>query len=492
MGSFMTSDKSGYFWFLLGYLQDNNIYVRDNRLLPYTPGKPQTYVDFYPQFYGETPTAKVTFKINGQQVAQALVSQVSGIVYADIPVQLGKFTLTTWLGTALLKTEEFISKNFAMLLGVQAQSYNERLADLQAVAANQSFQTIQSDSLYGVVGANFSFPPPPGWTPQQYRDALLGGCGPGILAAALMGTTQGAISAAVEAVTCQPPQIGPIFGGNRWTVRNRANTFPSNPAVKGFYVTSRADSGHVFVAPHYRAVTGSELWWSKAVSIAVPGSQRTVVKEVFQKQTNSFLQAGLAEPFVLDGATLTFSVAQVGNPDLTLTYSTVFPIGTSTAALAAAAIIAQNSSLATIPTNTDPIYANNGYLRIGVQSQFGIVFRITAMGGTSLPILGWVAGQSADSACEQLANPWIVYAPLAFTLINLYLPDGTPINARNYNLDATTGSISWVASSFAEENVPVMGSTLLASYTYEMRREVLKLVSDVQETNDELYFSWLP
>src|SRR5665213_3267798 len=117
MGSFMTSDKSGYFWFLLGYLQDNNIYVRDNRLLPYTPGKPQTYVDFYPQFYGETPTAKVTFKINGQQVAQALVSQVSGIVYADIPVQLGKFTLTTWLGTALLKTEEFISKNFAMLLG---------------------------------------------------------------------------------------------------------------------------------------------------------------------------------------------------------------------------------------------------------------------------------------------------------------------------------------------------------------------------------------
>lgn len=492
MGAFLTADKSGYYWFLLGYMQDGNIYVRDTRLLPFTPGKPQTYVDFYPQLYTTPSPTKLTFAINGKQIASALLTASNGLVYADIPVPLGKFTLTTlWNGT-VIRTEEYISKNFAMFMGVQAQSFSDRLTGLQAVAADQSFQTIRSDSLYPVIGAYFGFPPPPGWTPQQYREALLGGCGPGMLVAALMGTTQGAIVTAIEAVTCETPTIGPMFGGNRWVVRTRANSQPSNPAARGFYITSRADSDHVFVAPHYQAVMGSELWWSKASQVVVNGSVRVISAgnpDVMTKETNSFMQSGLAGPYpAIAGQTLAFSIEQVqdGAPaDNTIICTTTFPAGTTTAAQVAAAICTQNPFITHPFDPIIPTYAFGNFLRLGLFPTANVVYRLTIIGGTALPALGFSIGQSVDIAPDQLANPWQTTNVTITDGVNTFV-DGTDF----YNIPST-GQIIWLPSSTLKPNVPPMGTTLYASYSYQMRREILKLVGDVQDTTDILYYSWM-
>lgn len=479
MGSFFTQDKSGYYWFLLGYLQDENIFVRDARLLPYTPGKPQTYVDFYPEFYNPALPQKLEFRINGRSAAWALISMPDGAAYADFPVPLGAFTLETFHGPTLLKKEHFISKNYAMLIGVQAQSYDERLADIDLAKADQDFSQIRSERLYPVLGALFNFPPPAGWDVDKYRNAILGGCGPGLRTAFFDGTTKAGVSEAVQAVTCEPPDIFPGRKGIRWVVQDRAHSDPANPGARGFYVTSRADMGHAFVPPHYRAVMASEHWWAHAAVVVVNGSVRTPPTESLLKSTDSYIEFPVPEPYDLQGATLVFTVEQPGVRFSKQTYSTSFALPTTTAASAAAQIVAANPAL------TTAVYATaDGKLRVGVQPVSGKNFRITIVAGTALDQLGLAPGRSADVCPDQLANPWLT-TPVSIT-------DGvtTWLDGVDFDSVPETGEIVWRASSLAFPAQPAAGSTLQADYSYQMRREVMALVDEVSEVNDIISFEW--
>lgn len=478
MGSFFTQDKSGYFWFLLGYLQDENIYVRDSRLLPYTPGKPQTYVAFYPALYNPSIPQSLEFKINGRSVGWAKISLASGAAYVDIPVPLGAFELQTFHGTTKINTEQFISKNYAMFLGVQAQSYDERLADLNLVKADQDFSQIRSERLYPVLGVMFDFPPPAGWDVQKYRDAILGGCGPGLLQAFFDGTTKAGVSEAVQAVTCEPPDIFPGRKGVRWVVQDRANSAPSNPAARGFFVTTRAAISTPFTPPHYRAVAASEHWWAHAAVIVVNGSVRTPPTEQLLKSTNSYLEAAVPEPFDLQSLDLTFTIERPGVRFSKQTYFTSFPLPTTTAAQVAAQIVAANPSL------TSAVYGAAGRLRIGIPPQAGKTFRITIVAGTAMQQLGLSPGQSVDVSPDQLANPWLT-TPVVIT-------DGvtTWIDGIDFDSVPETGEIVWKPSSLALPNQPLAGAVLEADYSYQMRREVEALAKQAAETNDILYFEW--
>jgi hypothetical protein len=479
MGSFFTQDKSGYYWFLLGYLQDENIYVRDSRLLPYTPGKSQTYVDFYPALYNPVLPQSVQFKVNDQTVAWAKISLASGAAYTDIPVPLGAFKLETWHGSVLLKTEQFISKNYAMFLGVQAQSYDERLADLDLVKADQDFIQMRSDSLYPILGAMFDFPPPPGWDVQQYRDAILGGCGPGLRQAFFDGTTKAGVSEAIEAVTCELPTIYQGQRGNRWTVFDNANSDPANPAARGFYITDNADISHVFTPPHYRAVMASQIWWARSSLIVVNGSVRTPPTEDMLKNTDSYIEAPVPEMYDLQSRTLTFTIEQPGVRFTTQTFFTSFILPTFTAADVAAGILAANPSL------TSAVYATAvGMVRIGVPPQAGKVFRITIIGGSALEQLGWRIGQSVDITPDSLANPWLT-TPVTIT-------DGvtTWVDGVDFTSIPETGEIVWKPSTALNTGVPLAGVTLQANYSYQMRREILQLAERAKEVNDIIQFEW--
>jgi len=479
MGSFFTQDKSGYYWFLLGYLQDANIYVRDSRLIPYTPGKPQTYIEYYPSLYNPALPQKVEFRINGKTAGWAKISLPSGAAYVDIPLPLGAFELTTWHGPVLLKSEKFITKNYAMFLGVTAQSLDDRLAQLNLVKADQDFSQIRSERLYPVLGVMFDFPPPPGWDIDKYRQAILGGCGPGLLEAFFDGTTKAGVSEAIEAVTCVPPTIQPAHKGIRWTVFTRANSNPADPSARGFFVTTRADMAHSFTPPHYRAVTGFELWWAKSAVVVVNGSSRVITSESLLRSTDSFIEAPVPEPFDLQGMTLTFTVEQPGVHLSKQTYFTTFPLPTVTAAQVAAQILAQNPAL------SSAVYATAvGKLRIGVIPQAGKTFRITITGGTALDMLGLKVGQQVDVTPDQLANPWLT-TPVVIT-------DGvtTWTDGLDFVSVPETGEIVWMPSSPAFPNQPAAGLTLQASYTYQMRREILALAERAKEVNDIIQYEW--
>ena len=494
MGAFLTNDKSGYYWFLLGYLQDKNIYVRDSRLLPYTPGKLQTYVDYYPRLYNPVLPVTLSFRINGHPVAQALISMPSGAAYANIQVPAGAFTFETWNGSELLRTEHFLSKNYAMFLGVQAQSYDERAADLQLVAADQDFYQMRSSRLYEILGAFFDFPPPPGWPLQddpnlpptvgpKYRDCLLGGCGPGLRQAFFDGTTQAGIIEAVESVTCLLPSIGPAQGGVRWTVLSRSNPNyqPSNAAKRGFYVTTRANMGQTFVPPHYRAICSFENWWGHAAVVTVNGASRTPPPETVRKDTDSFIESPIAGGYTLDGLTLSFSVKDLASSSPAMVYNTSFPMPTRSAADAAAQILLQNPSL------TSAVYdTSSDTLRIGIAPVAGKVFRVTITGGTAMPQFGWKAGNAVDVSCDQLANPWLT------TPVSITAPVGGPwVDGVDFTSAPSTGQIVWNPVTAANLNPPPSRGTLMtANYTYQVRREIEFLVNKVKETNDIISYVW--
>ena len=479
MGSFFTQDKSGYYWFLLGYLQDENIYVRDATLLPYTPGKLQTYVEFYPILYNPAIPQKIEWRINNHKVADAIVSIPSGIVYTDIPVPLGSFELTTWHGPVLLRTEKFVSKNYAMLLGIQAQSYDERLAQINLVKADQDFIQMRSERVYPILGSMFNFPPPAGWDIERYRDAVLGGCGPGLRQAFFDGTTKAGVKEAIEAVTCMVPDVYPGQRGIRWTVYDRANTNPSDPGAMGWYVTDRVNSFDPFTPPHYRSIMAAEIWWTKSSIIVVNGSVRVVSDESLLRQTNSFIEFPVPEPYDLQGRTLTFTISQPGVVFSKQTYATTFPLPTTTAAIVAAEITAQNPSL------TSAVYGTaDGKVRIGVPAQAGKVFRITIVAGTALAQLGLYPGASVDVSPDQLANPWQT------TLVTITDGVTTWLDGVDYNSVPETGEIVWEPSSLAFPNQPDAGLTLLAYYSYQMRREVMQLANAAKEVNDIVEFEW--
>ena len=481
MGAFLTQDKSGYYWFLLGYLQDKNVYIRDGRLLPYTPGKLQTYVDYYPSLYNPVLPVTLTFKINGSQAAAAKISQPTGAAYANVSVPLGAFTFETWNGATLLRTEHFISKNYAMLLGVQAQSYDERLSDINLIKADIDFSQMRSERIYPIIGAMLGLAPPPGWSVQQYRDAILGNpMFPGLRQAFFDGTTQAGILGAAEAITQVPAALAPGQNGIRWTVRSRANSQPANPASMGFYVTSRADMSHAFAPPHYPAVCAFENWWGHAAILTVNGSVRTPPPETLRKATNSFLEGQVPQPYNLQGQTLVFTVNQPGVLFTTRTYSTTFGIPTVTAAQVAAQILSQNPGL------TSAVYATAaGTLRLGVPPQAGKVFRITITGGSSLQSLGLVIGQSVDVSPDQASPTHGLTTPVSITDGATTWADGT-----DFNSVPATGQIVWNPSTAANTGVPPAGTLLTATYSYQMRREVMAVVEAAREVNDILEYVW--
>jgi hypothetical protein len=480
MGAFLTSDKNGYYWILLSYLADENIYVTDTTLLPNTPSKLQTYVDFYPELYNPVLPQKLTFEINEVPVAYAIITSPSGMVYVDIGVPLGRFTLVTKNAAGdVLRTESYNAKNYAMFLGVMAQSYNERRTDIEANMADQKFQEMRSGRVYNILGAYFDFPPPPGWDVAKYRAAVLGGCGPGFISSFFHGTTKEGVTGTIKSITCEDPTVGPAQGGVRWVVRNQANSNPTDPGAKGFFVTSQANIGHAFTPPHYRAILASELWWANAVDVTVNGSTMVVPDEQIVKLTNSYIEAPISGPFDLAGLTLQFSIEEVGDPSTKLTYNTSFPLPTTDAFMAAADIVAQN------PTLTDAVHGSiDGLLRIGVYPVAGKTFRITITAGTALPVLGWKVGDSADVAPDQLANPWLT-TPVGLTVGAVTFTDGV-----DFVSIPATGEIVWLASTSINIGVPPAGTVMDAAYTYQMRREIIKEVELVKHINDVIRYQW--
>jgi hypothetical protein len=480
MGAFLTNDKNGYYWILLSYLADENIYVTDTTLLPNTPSKLQTYVDFYPELYNAVLPQKLVFEINGQPAAYALVTNPSGMVYADIGVPLGRFTLVTKDEAGnVLKTESYNAKNYAMFLGVMAQSYDERRTDIELNKADQKFQQMRSGRVYNILGAYFDFPPPPGWDVQKYRDAVLGGCGPGFISSFFHGSTKRGVVDTIKSITCQDPTVGQAQGGVRWVVRNQANSNPTDSGTKGFFVTSQANIGHVFTAPHYRAILASELWWANAVDLTVNGSSMGVTDEQVMKLTNSFIEAPISGPFDLQGLNLQFSIEDVGDPSTKAIYNTSFPLPTTNAYMAAADILAAN------PMLTDAIHGSvDGLLRIGVYPVAGKTFRITIVGGTALSALGWKPGQSVDVSPDQLANPWLT-TPVTITIGAMVFTDGI-----DFVSVPETGEIVWFPSTAINIGVPPAGTVMNAAYTYQMRREITKEVELVKHIDSIINYRW--
>jgi len=480
MGAFLSTDKNGYYWILLSYLADENIYVTDSTLVPNTPSKLQTYLDFYPALYNPVLPQRLTFEINDRPVAYAIITDPSGMVYTDIGVPHGKFTFTTKDAAGnVLKVEAFNAKNYAMFLGVMAQSYDERRTEIELNKADQRFKQMRSGRVFNILGAMFDFPPPPGWDTQKYRDAVLGGCGPGFISSFFHGSTKKGVVDTIKSITCEDPEVFEARRGVRWVVRTNVNAAPDDPGTKGFYITDQANMGHVFVPPHYRAVLASELWWANAADIVVNGSSRSVTDEEIIKKTNSFVEAPIPGPFDLQSRTLQFSIEEVGDPTTKTTYNTTFPLPTTDAYMAAATILAQNPGL------TDAVHGSiDGLLRIGVYPEAGKVFRITIVSGTALSQLGWNPGDSADVAPDQLDNPFQT------TPVSLTVDATTFIDGIDFVSVPETGEIVWFPSTALNIGVPPSNTVLVAAYTYQMRREIIKEVELVKHVNSIINYEW--
>jgi hypothetical protein len=96
---------------------------------------PQTYVAFYPLLYSPGGGANLSFYLNGNPIASAVVSNSMGLVYFDYIPPLGQHTLTTVDQNGnLLASEIFIAKEYAMWLGVAGQSYEDKPTSISSNA----------------------------------------------------------------------------------------------------------------------------------------------------------------------------------------------------------------------------------------------------------------------------------------------------------------------------------------------------------------------
>jgi hypothetical protein len=474
MGSFLTPGKNQYYWMFAKILADDHVYVRDRRLIPYTPNRATLYVDFYPALWVALPFQKVFFYINDTLVGSSSVQDPTGIVSFEAHLPKGQFILKTknQIG-GLLKQEFYNAKNYAMFFDIAGQSYEPRLTDLLQVQSDLNYETIRSGHIYPNVGVFFDFPPPPGWTNDEYRAAVLGGCGSGFRRSFFFGATKKGIKDTVESITCVPPIIQPVDSGIYWTLYDRASapdiTDPNSDAWELTDVTP--------ALPHRRITLYERAYLATTSELVVPNSTRVVVDEQVFKQSNSYIEAPIAGPFVVAGKNLVFSIGDN-------VYTTVFSPTTTTAADVINDIFTQN------PGVTVATYATlDGMVRIGiepsaVQAAEVDFLTVKIISGSSLADFGFFEGDAIDVAPDQLVNPFQT-TPVVITY-----GMQTFVQGVDFTIDTATGKIYWNPSSVAGTLVPPKGAVFLASYTYQMRREIEKMVNLVKQANLQLEFSY--
>ena len=462
MGNLFTNGKNEYYWRLMSYLQDENVYVSDRRVVPYTPALLQDYVDFFPQLYTAFPVTTLSLFINNKLIGYGTLNDPSGLFYLKVSVPKGAFTLQVKnaLGD-VLRTEFYNAKNYAMFMEVAAQSYADRRVQIEQLYKDLSYDTLRSERVYPVVGAFFGFLPPPGWTNQQYRDAVLGDgadC-PGFVSSFFQGGSRLGFIDTIKSITCDTVTLGAVQNGDRWVVFDDANApSPTDTLSADAWFVSDADD---IPAPNHRVLVMSDDYIASAVAVTISGATRVVVDERVFKSTNSYLESPVAEAYVLAGKTFTFAVGEAALPTSMATkYTTTFGALTTTAAQAAADILAQNPAL------TSAVYATSGRLRLGVAPVDGVVQSITAVSGSALGDLGFYQGQFIDVGSDTLANPY------SSTTVSIVYGAFTFIEGVNFAVDQASGAILWNPSSLAEPNIPPAGAVMQASYSYVMRREI--------------------
>ena len=465
MGSFYSQGKNEYFWRFLAYLQDENVYANDKQTIPYTPAQQLYYTALWPQFYVAFPQTTLYVYVNNKLLGQGLLNDPSGLLYVAIPVPQGQFVLEVKTAAGrVLSTEVFEAKNYAMFFDVAAQSYEDRRIAIEQVRQDQSYATIRSDRVYPVVGEFFGFPPPPGWTPQEYRDTILGdgGCKPGFTAAFFLGGTRlGVLQAIQSIVGCSQVDMLPADEGYQWVIYDLAEA--PNPVTGGAEAWYISDVD--IPLPEHRVVINDENYFVCTTIIRVHGSDRTVTDEQVYRVSNSFIESAYPEPYLpLPGKTLSFRVEDTEDPTTWMQFNTTF-VAATTAAAAAAEILAQNPALG------PAVYAQAGRLRVGVPPMAGVTRRVTILGGTALPIFGWIAGQDVDIANDYIANAYPT-SPVVLTWSTSYYTEGI-----EFSVVQETGEVVWLPSSATLTTLPPAGSVMTAAYTFIPEREVLDIIN---------------
>lgn len=474
MGSFYTSGKNEYYWRLLAYVQDKYVYTNDRRVVPYTPGLLQDYVDFFPEKYSVFPPTVLSVFINGTLVASGLLNVPSGLFYTQIQVPKGDFVLQVRdaLGN-VLRNELFSSKNYAMFFEVAGQSYEERRVLIEQVIQDLDYQTIRSDRVYQVVGVFFGFTPPAGWSNLEYRETVLGNGGtkPGFVKSFFFGGTLEGFVNTIKSITGDLVVVAPVQDGDRWVIFDAASApSPTDATSPDAWFLSNADD---IPLPNHRCLVMDEAYVASALVVKISGAYRTVVDESVFKETDSFLESSVAEPFTLATKTLTFAIDDQS-------YTTTFGALTTTAALAAADILAQN------PTLTSAVYASAGRLRLGTAPVAGQVKTIKITAGSALPYLGYTVGQNIHVAPDILANPNQSSA--------VTLSFGTSVYTQGveFTIDPATGQIIWVPSTALVTNIPAQGSVYQAAYSYIMKREIETMAEKAKDPSLTVEYQYLP
>lgn len=500
MGAFLyPGNKESYLRFLASLSPD--VYVTDKTAIPYSQNL--TYFANLPQYEGAT----LTVYINDARVGFETVAQGGIFTIANLPIPFGNFNLQVRTPeNKLLLNEFYNSKNYALFFAVAAQSYDDdRLVRLQEVKNDLDWQTVQPDGSIGTIATSslstdvapyFDFPAPPGWDSNKYRQTLLGGCGPGFVKSFLHGTTKKGVKDTIASITCQTPLVGQVLDGYRWVIfeESQAPDPTDTTLVDSWFIDSDSwlpsGSAPVEAPPsnNHQIVMVTESYIVNTALVKVLNSTRTISNpnpELVFKKTNSFIQSKNPEPYDLDAQQLIFQVPDPANTSLTKTVITTFSGNGLTAAQVVNQILTSNPSLVATPNpNLTPIYDVGGYVRIGTTPQYGKTLTVKIVSGSALTNLGWTAGDSIQVSSDTLENAYAT-TPVTVTQNAINYVQGT-----DFTYIFNTGEIIWKPSCVDYPNIPVAGTQYAATYTYQMRREIIKAVEEVKESTSSIEYEW--
>ncbi len=192
-------------------LVDKNVYPKGNNIIPYLTNNVK-YVNYLPAIaVGNT----VTVKVNGVAVATPVVTEASGLYFAEFQAPYGIFEVSSEAAGTGTRKQFFKSVNLYSLLYSLVNISGGYRADAVKVIANL-YNRLRDDSglLRGMAdedalqdnfGELYRFRQPQDWSFSKYAVALSGEYPsytvPGFIASTLKGSTTGAIKDVVKSVT---------------------------------------------------------------------------------------------------------------------------------------------------------------------------------------------------------------------------------------------------------------------------------------------------
>jgi len=211
MGAIISSGSNSIFYKLVENTYVKDIYEQQWNVLPYTPDRKQTFVDFYPDLWSDTSDVFLRVFLNETQIARVKIVNIFGLIYCNIDVPYREFEIVVKSDDLLTiyKTYKFISLNLHLYYELLGEKFKDLRIENEKIFGDLYNESVRDEKIYDNFGSYIRLIKTPAFDYDEYRRYVLGNdTFIGNFKASLYGSTEKGIKEAIGSITEQYPTIG--------------------------------------------------------------------------------------------------------------------------------------------------------------------------------------------------------------------------------------------------------------------------------------------